>query len=215
MSPKAAGATGPCTVVLVRHGVTPTTGKVLPGRAPGLHLSDRGREQAAAAAERVATLPRRPTAVYASPLERAQETAAPIARALSLRVRTSQGLIECDFGEWTGRRLAVLARRRDWRHVLGAPSTWRFPGGESFAELQARAWGTVVGLADRHRGETIVAVSHADVIKAVVATALGVPLDLFQRTVISTASISVVALGASPVVLCVNHTGDVAELVPR
>jgi probable phosphoglycerate mutase len=202
-----------CTVVLVRHGKTPTTGKVLPGRAPGLHLSEAGRAQAVAVAARLASLHTAPSAVYASPLERAAETAAPIARALGLRVRTAAGLIECDFGEWTGKRLSALRRRREWRHVLVAPSTFRFPGGESFAELQVRTWSAALELAQRHAGEVIVAVSHADPIKAIVASALGVPLDLFQRTVVSTCSVSVVVLGAhAPLVLCVNSLGDLAEL---
>jgi probable phosphoglycerate mutase len=211
--PRKGPAPSGCTVVLVRHGRTPTTGRVLPGRAPGLHLSDAGRAQALAVADRLASLGTKPSAVYASPLERAAETAAPIARALGLRVRTAPGLVECDFGEWTGKRLSALRRRREWRHVQGAPSTFRFPRGESFAELQARAWTAVLELAQRHAGETIVAVSHADLIKAVVASALGVPLDLFQRTVISTCSASVVVLGAhAPLVLCVNSLGDLSEL---
>jgi probable phosphoglycerate mutase len=203
-----------CVIALVRHGRTATTGRVLPGRAPGLHLSDAGRAQAAAVATRLAGLPRHPAAVYASPLERAQETAAPIARALGLRVRTDQGLLECDFGDWTGARLAALRRRAEWRAVQGAPSTFRFPRGESFAAMQARAWSAVVELGERHAGQSVVAVSHADPIKAVVAMALGVPLDLFQRTVISTCSVSVVVVNAGvPFVLCVNSLGDLAELV--
>ncbi len=204
----------PCAVVLVRHGRTATTGKVLPGRAPGLHLSDAGRRQAEAVAARIASLPRVPSAVYASPLERAQETAAPIAKALHLRVRTWPGLVECDFGDWTGARLSALRRRREWRAVQLAPSTFRFPRGESFTELQARAWDAVLALGARHPGATVVAVSHADPIKAVVAAALGVPLDLFQRTVVATCSVSVVVVGAgAPLVLCVNSLSDLAELV--
>ena len=203
-----------CTVVLVRHGRTATTGRVLPGRAPGLHLSEAGVRQADAVAARIGTLPRPPSAVYASPLERAMETAAPIARALHLRVRTAKGLLECDFGEWTGASLAALRRKKEWRTVLGAPSTFRFPRGESFTEMQARVWGEVLALGAKHPGQTIVAVSHADPIKAVVATALGVPLDLFQRTVVSTCSVSVVVVGTSvPFVLCVNSLGELRELV--
>ena len=200
--------------MLVRHGRTATTGKVLPGRAPGLHLSDAGRRQAEAVAQRIAALPRTPTAVYASPLERAQETAAPIAKALHLRVRTSLGLVECDFGDWTGARLSALRRRREWRTVQLAPSTFRFPRGESFTELQARCGDAVLALAAAHPGSSVVAVSHADPIKAVVAAALGIPLDLFQRTVVSTCSVSVVVVGAgTPLVLCVNSLGELSELV--
>ncbi len=205
----------PATVLLVRHGQTSTTGKVLPGRASGLHLSDRGRAQAEAVAARLGALPRRPAAVYASPLDRAAETAAPIARALRLRVRTAPGLVECDFGDWTGARLSALRRRREWATVQRSPSTFRFPRGESFVELQARSWEAVQALASAHPGEALVAVSHADPIKAVVAAALGIPLDLFQRTVVSTCSVTALVIGAgSPIVLCVNALGDLAELAP-
>jgi probable phosphoglycerate mutase len=201
--------------LLVRHGTTSTTGSVLPGRAPGLHLSDKGLTQAERAAERIAELARRPVAVYASPLERARETAAPIARAIKRPVRVERGLNECDFGEWTGRRLSALRRRAQWRQVQHAPSAFRFPGGESFAEMQQRIWGAIERLAAAHRGRTIVLVSHADPIKAAVTYAQGVPLDLFQRSVISPCSISAIALtGSSPVVLCVNSTGSLVELGP-
>jgi probable phosphoglycerate mutase len=197
----------PTRVVLVRHGTTSTTGKVLPGRAPGLHLAPVGVEQAEAVARRIAPL--RPTAVYASPLERTRETAAPIARAAGLRVRTAKGLLECDFGDWTGKRLDRLSKRPEWATVQRSPSTFRFPGGESFTEMQQRMWAEVTRLAAAHRGETIVAVSHADTIKAAVAMANGVHLDLFQRIVVSPCSATVLLLGmGSPLVLCVNSTGD-------
>ncbi len=195
----------PTTLVLVRHGATTTTGQVLPGRAPGLHLAEAGRAQAEAAATAIARLKPRPRALYTSPLERARETAAPIAAALGLRAHVERGLNECDFGAWTGKRLANLARRAEWRTVQHAPSSFRFPEGESFAEMQQRVWAALERLAARHRGQSVVCVSHADPIKAAVTFALGVPLDLFQRTVVSPASISVVTVGAgAPVVLCVN-----------
>ncbi len=203
------------TVLLVRHGATATTGTVLPGRAPGLHLSERGAGQASAAAERLAELARRPSALYVSPLERARETAAPIAKALRLRPVIERGLLECDFGTWTGKRLSTLRRRSDWRAVQHAPSTFRFPEGESFTEMQLRIWSTLERLARKHRNRTIVVVSHADPIKAAVTYAQGVPLDLFQRTVISTCSVSAVAFtDSTPVVLCVNSTGTLKDLAP-
>src|SRR6185503_478035 len=167
-------------VLLVRHGTTPTTGRVLPGRARGLSLSDRGREEADATAARIAKLERL-GAVYASPLERAQETAEPIARAHRLRVRTEMGLIEVDVGRWVGQRLDRLRKLPEWRVVQRRPSAFRFPGGESFLEVQARAVETIGRLVARHPGETIVAVSHGDPIRLGVAYALGVHLDLFQR----------------------------------
>ncbi len=195
----------PTTFVLVRHGATTPIGQVLPSRAPGLHLAEAGRAQAEAAAAAIARLRPRPRALYVSPLERARETAAPIAAALGLRASVERGLNECDFGAWTGKRLANLARRAEWRTVQHAPSGFRFPEGESFAEMQQRVWSALERLAARHRGQSVVCVSHADPIKAAVTFALGVPLDLFQRTVISPASISVVTVGAgAPVVLCVN-----------
>jgi probable phosphoglycerate mutase len=203
------------TVLLVRHGNTATTGLILPGRAPGLHLSERGVAQAEAVATRIADLSRKPVALYVSPLERARETAAPIASSLRLRPLIERGLLECDFGLWTGKRLSLLAKKPEWRAVQHAPSTFRFPEGESFTEMQLRIWTTLERLAHKHRNKTIVVVSHADPIKAAVTYAQGVPLDLFQRTVISTCSISAIGFtNATPVVLTVNNTGSLKDLAP-
>ena len=191
-------------VLLVRHGATPTTGKVLPGRAPGLHLSDDGRRQAEAAAARIARL-KRVTAVYASPLERARETAMPIARTRGLALRIERGLLELDVGRWTGSRLDALSKRPEWSTVQRHPSGFRFPDGESFLEMQTRISETLARLVARHRGGVVVAVSHADPIKAALAQALGMHLDLFQRLAISPASITTIAYGGGPpTVLGVN-----------
>jgi len=200
----------------VRHGQTATTGVTLPGRAPGLHLADKGREEAADVASRIARLPRI-AAVYSSPLERAQETAAPIAAAAAVPVTVEPGLLECDYGEWTGLPLKELSRRPEWKVIQRYPSGFRFPGGESFVEMQTRMTGTLARLVAAHAGHTVVAVSHADPIKAVVAHALGTPLDLFQRIVIAPASVSaVVYRPEGPTVLTVNSMdGDLAPLVPR
>jgi len=198
----------PTLVLLVRHGLTPTTGKTLPGRAKGLHLSDKGREQADAAAARIAAL-KHVAAVYASPLERTRETAAPIGRTRGLRVQTDRGLLECDFGGWTGAELKALNKLPEWQTVQRYPSGFRFPDGESFTEMQTRIVSTLGKLAARHPGETVVAVSHADPIKAAVAHALGTHLDLFQRIVISPCSITAIMYGAGgPAVLATNSTGD-------
>jgi len=198
----------PTLVLFVRHGTTPTTGATLPGRAPGLHLTDKGRDQAAAAAARIGSLDG-VAAVYASPMERTRETAAPIAKACGKRVRKADGLIECDFGKWTGRKLSQLRKLDEWRTVQRYPSGFRFPGGESFSEMQTRSVDAVHDLVAAHPGETIVAVSHADVIKAIVAAAAGTPLDLFQRIVVSPCSITAVLYSAEgPTVLTVNSTGD-------
>jgi probable phosphomutase (TIGR03848 family) len=198
----------PTLVLLVRHGQTPTTGSKLPGRAPGLHLADSGQEQARRAAEHLAGL-KRVDGVYASPLERARETAQPIAKARKLRVRVDRGLNECDFGEWTGAELKDLMKKPEWKTVQRYPSGFRFPGGESFAEMQLRITTSIDRLRNRHPGGVVVAVSHADPIKAAVADAMGTHLDLFQRLVISPCSITAIAYGdGGPVVLSVNSTGD-------
>ena len=203
------------TILLVRHGQTQTTGTILPGRAPGLHLSERGVAQADGVAARIAELSRRPVALYVSPLERARETATPIAKVLKLRPVVERGLLECDFGAWTGKRLATLAKRPEWHAVQHAPSTFRFPDGESFSEMQLRMWTTLERLAKKHRNKTIVVVSHADPIKAAITYAQGVPLDLFQRTVISTCSVSALSLtDRHPIVLSVNNTASLKELAP-
>ena len=205
----------PTLVLLVRHGLTPTTGTSLPGRAPGLHLSEAGQAQADIVAARIGELAR-VDAVYASPLERARETAAPIARARHLKVHVDKGLLECDFGEWTGGKLTDLAKRPEWKTVQSFPSGFRFPGGESFTEMQTRMVTCLDRLRAAHPGGVVVAVSHADPIKAAVAHAMGTHLDLFQRLVISTCSVTAVAYGQTgPVVLTVNSTGgSLAELRP-
>src|SRR5947209_1724420 len=127
----------PTLVLLVRHGHTPTTGKLLPGRARGLHLSDTGQTQAKAVGERLAALPS-VAAIYASPLERTRETAAAIGEALNQKVVPDKGLLEVDIGEWTGQELGKVRRDPTWKVVQQYPSGFRFPGGESFPEMQTR-----------------------------------------------------------------------------
>jgi probable phosphoglycerate mutase len=207
--------TRPTLVLLVRHGQTPTTGKHLPGRTPGLHLSEEGQRQAELAAKRIAEL-KKVDAVYASPLERTQETAAPIAAACGLEVQPEPGLLECDFGDWTGEELKALMKRPEWRQIQQYPSGFRFPAGESFSDMQVRMTDCLAELRARHPGGVVVAVSHADTIKAAVTHAMGAHLDLFQRTVISTCSITAIAYGdLGPVVLTVNSTGgSLSELQP-
>jgi probable phosphomutase (TIGR03848 family) len=208
----------PTLIVLVRHGATPTTGRELPGRAAGLHLSDSGRQQAEAAAGRVAALEtgkRRVAAVYASPLERTQETAAPIAKAVDLEVQVDEALVELDVGEWTGLELKNARKRREWATIQRYPSGFRFPGGESFQDMQSRMVARLDRLRLEHPGEMVVAVSHADPIRAVLAHALGTHLDLFQRIVVSPCSLSLVAYDeAGPLVLAVNATHDAQALTP-
>ena len=195
-------------ILLVRHGETPTTGTVLPGRAPGLHLSERGRAQADAAAGRLAGLP--VEAVYSSPLERARETAEPTAARTGRPVTEEAGLLECDFGDWTGAALAGLAALPEWQTVQHNPSAFRFPNGEGFSGMQARMVATLDDLRAAHRGGVVICFSHADPIKAAVAHALGTHLDLFQRIMISPASVSVISYtdGQAPAVLTVNSTSE-------
>ena len=200
----------PTTVLLVRHGQTATTGRILPGRAPGLHLSDDGRRQAEAAAQRIAKL-KRVAAVYASPLERARETAMPIARIRSLALRIERGLLELDVGSWTGSRLDRVSKRPEWTTVQRYPSGFRFPEGESFVEMQARVTAALARMVEHHPGSVVVAVSHADPIKAALAHALGMHLDLFQRLAIAPGSITTIVYGAGgPTVLGMNALGEAA-----
>lgn len=202
-------------VLLVRHGQTPTTGKVLPGRAHGLHLAAAGTRQAQRAAERLAALPAI-DAIYSSPLERARETSAPIAATRGMKVQIDKGLLECDFGDWTGAELKKLMKLPEWGTVQRAPSTFTFPNGESFTAMQTRMVSAIDRLRARHTGGVVVCVSHADPIKAAVAHAAGTHIDMFQRIVISPCSITAIAYGrGAPVVLTVNSIGgSLAELRP-
>ncbi|HEX5946957.1 MAG TPA: histidine phosphatase family protein [Acidimicrobiales bacterium] len=237
-------AAAPTVVLLVRHGTTTTTGHELPGRAAGLHLSDTGREQAERVALRIARTagldpqatgdgvgtgsdgetagrrgkagsPPRVAAVYASPLERTRETAAPIARLLGQDVLIDEGLVELDVGDWTGLELKAARKRKEWATIQRYPSGFTFPGGESFVAMQARITGTLDRLRAAHPGQAIVAVSHADPIRAAVAHAMGTHLDLFQRVVVSPCSLTAIAYtDEGPTVLTVNDTGDSVPLVP-
>jgi probable phosphoglycerate mutase len=191
-------------VLFVRHGQTATTGQLLPGRSLGLHLADVGKAQAQATADAIGKLAK-VDAVYSSPLERARETAAPIAAARGLKVQVERGLLELDVGDWTGEELKKLRRTPEWKVVQRYPSGFRFPSGESFVELQARIVAAIDRLVAAHPGGTVVAVSHADTIKAAVVHALGAHLDHFQRVTISPCSVTAIAYGElGPMVLNVN-----------
>lgn len=205
------------TVLLVRHGLTAKTGPVLTGRTPGVHLDDRGRAQADELAKRLAPVPL--TACVASPLERCQETAAAIAAGRDgLGVRTEERLIECGYGDWTGQRLDKLAKEPLWRVVQTHPSAARFPGpeGEALADVQRRAVAAIRSWnAELGPDATYVACSHGDVIKAIVADALGLHLDQFQRIQIDPCSLTVIRYtDLRPFVVRVNDPGDVTGLVP-
>jgi probable phosphomutase (TIGR03848 family) len=214
----AAGSSATGTLVLlVRHGTTSTTGTLLPGRAPGLHLAGSGRDQAQQVAERLserhASAPL--DAVLSSPLERALETAAPTAESTGLEVRREELLLECDVGEWTGRKLADLARLPEWRTVQSAPSQFTFPGGESFLAMQQRMVTLVERLRTEHPGGTVACFSHADPIRSLLAHALGGGPDSMQRLSVSPGSVSAIQYPADgdPVVLLMNSsTRSLADL---
>jgi probable phosphomutase (TIGR03848 family) len=205
------------TVLLVRHGLTALTGPVLSGRTTGVHLDERGRAQAENLAQRMATLPL--AAVVTSPLERCIETAEVIAAAQagSLQPQVDERLIECGYGDWTGRPLKELARDPLWKQVQAQPSAVRFPNGESLPEVAARSVQAVRDWDGRLSADALwVACSHGDVIKAVLADALATHLDNFQRIVVDPGSISVVHYtDTRPFVARVNDLGgDVAGLIP-
>ena len=212
-APEAPAPPKPTTLVLVRHAVTPQTGPMLSGRTPGIDLSELGHEQAATAGRRLADVPI--AAVYASPIDRTRQTAEHIAAHHGLPVRTLDGVIEADYGEWTGGQLADLAKTDLWKTVQRTPSRARFPDGESIAEMQTRTVAALEAVVADHPGETIVVVSHADPIKSVIAHFTGVHLDLFQRIAVSPASVTVFVLGPHGVTLVkCNDTGSLAELIP-
>jgi probable phosphoglycerate mutase len=199
-------------LLLLRHAVTEQTGARLSGWTPGLHLSEQGREQAAALAGRLEPVP--VDALYASPLERCQETAAVLAEARGLKVETLEDLGEVRYGDWTGRTLKELAREPLWKVVQATPSAARFPDGESLYEMQARAVQATERLRAAHPGQTVAVCSHADVIKAVTCHYLGMHLDLFQRVVVSPASVTAIAFGPVPYLARLNDTGGNADLAP-
>ncbi|MBO3748735.1 MSMEG_4193 family putative phosphomutase [Streptosporangiaceae bacterium NEAU-GS5] len=194
------------TLLLVRHGLTELTGPVLAGWTPGVHLSDKGRAQVAALAERLAGLEL--DAIVSSPLERCVETAEAVAAGRAIEIDDRFG--ECGYGEWTGRELKELAAEPLWRVVQAHPSAVVFPGGEALADVQARAvravrdWNERVGPTGMY-----LACSHGDVIKAIVADALGLHLDQFQRITADPASLTVIRYTPMrPFVLRVNDSGS-------
>jgi probable phosphomutase (TIGR03848 family) len=195
-------------ILLIRHGENEytRTGK-LAGLLPGVHLNETGQKQAQALAARLSKAPLK--AIYSSPLERAMETARPLADALRLEVRICEAVREVDVGAWSGKSLKRLARTKLWRDVQQRPSRMQFPEGETFLAAQARAVQAIEQLARAHPKDLIAAFSHSDVIKLVVAHYLGQPVDLFQRLVISTASITCLHLGqGQPALVKLNDTGQ-------
>jgi probable phosphomutase (TIGR03848 family) len=204
------------TVILLRHGrSTSNTAGILAGRAEGVDLDDKGREQALGLIDRIGELPIR--ALICSPMQRCRRTLEPLAEALSLQPVIEDRLAEVDYGEWTGRKLGDLASEPLWRVVQAHPSAAVFPGGEGLAQVQARAVSAVrehdrrLGLeyGGEQGGDALwVACTHGDVIKSVIADAYGMHLDSFQRVNADPASVSVIRYTQlRPFVLHVNHTG--------
>ena len=210
------------TVILVRHGrSTANATGVLAGRLAGVHLDDAGVAQAASVGDRLAGV--RLAAAVTSPLERCRETCREITsrQVEPLRATSEKQLSECDYGAWQGRALKELAKEKLWKVVQAQPSAAVFPGGESLRAMQDRAVAAVRGhdarVAAEHGDDAVwLAVSHGDVIKSILADALGTHLDLFQRIHVDPASVSVVRYTESrPFVLGTNtHAGDLSWLTP-
>ncbi len=211
------------TVVLVRHArSTANASGLLTGRLKGVHLDDTGQEQARRVAERLAAVPL--AAIVSSPMERCRETAAAIAAAQpeAIRVSSDRGLVECDYGAWQGRPLKELAREKLWKSVQRHPSSVVFPDGEAMAAMAARVVAAVRrhdALVEAARGPHAVwaAITHGDPLKAVLADALGLHLDQFQRLHVDPASVSVVRLTSEATYLLQSntHEGDLAWLAPK
>jgi len=179
------------TLLLIRHGENDLVGRKLAGRTPGVHLNENGRKQAGAVAQALGKAPIK--AIYSSPMERAVETAQPLAAALGLEVQLRPELIELDYGRFQGRTFKQLQRAKLWKEVLNNPAGVRFPDGESFIEAQQRVTNELEAIAALHTDEEIVACfTHADVVRLSIAHYLQMPINAFQRLAINTTSVTVV-----------------------
>lgn len=201
-------------LLLIRHAVNDWVGDRLAGWTPGVHLNDRGREQAATLARRLADWPIE--AIYSSPLERAVETAQAVAEPHGLSVQIEEGVGESRFGDWTGQSIKELAKTPEWQTVQFAPSLSQFPGGERLAEMQSRAVAAIDRLRAQHPKGIVAVFSHADVIKAMAAHYTGLHLDLFQRIVIDTASVTWIRFTPhGPRIIRLNDTGTLEPPKPE
>jgi probable phosphoglycerate mutase len=194
--------------LLIRHAITDAVGKHLSGRMAGVPLNDEGKMQAQQLAQRLAVLPL--AAIYSSPLERARQTAEPVANVLQLQTIISDDFLELDFGEWTGAAFPDLGGDVRFQRFNSFRSNSRVPSGESMLEAQLRIVNGLAKLCAQHSGQTVAVVSHADLIKAAVAYYAGIPLDLFQRIEISPASVSVLEVYEETIrILVVNDVGGI------
>jgi probable phosphoglycerate mutase len=185
----------------------------LAGHIPGVHLNEKGRQQAQLLAEKLATAPIK--AIYSSPLERALETAAPLAEKLGLPVIPRMGLIETDNGAWQGQAIKTLRRTKEWKLLHKAPSLFRFPGGESISECQARLVAEIEALRAMHAPEDLLAcILHADPIKQIVGFYIGLPADNFQRLAVSPGSITVLHIAEDQVRLLTFNYDPSFSLTP-
>lgn len=201
------------TIILVRHGENDWVKKHrLAGWIEGIHLNETGRQQAEAAAERLTSLPIK--AIYSSPVLRCHETADYIARSQKLPVTLLDTIGEVRYGEWEGKKIKKLAKKKEWFTVQFFPSRMQFPGGDSLRGVQARGVDALESLAQSHDDkDIIVVVSHADLIKLVLAYYLGVHIDLFQRIIVSPASVSLLHLSGNGMVR-VGRINDDGPLKP-
>ncbi|MEJ2208128.1 MAG: MSMEG_4193 family putative phosphomutase [Anaerolineae bacterium] len=191
-------------LLLIRHAQNDWVGKKLAGWTPDVHLNEEGQAQVEALVRRLTGVPL--AAVYSSPLDRTLETARPLAEAHDLDVEVREPLGETRYGRWTGRSLEELKDEELWPVIQVYPGGARFPEGESLREVQARIVGEIDAIRDAHGGETVAIVSHSDPIKMAVAYYLGLPLDLFQRLVISPASVTAFAFARfGPRLVVMNH----------
>lgn len=199
------------TLLLIRHATCDPVGVRLAGRAPGISLNAAGRAQAESLARRLSGVSL--TAVYSSPLERARETAEAIASPRGLGVELVEGLIEWDFGAWTGCTLAELEPDPTWHAFNRVRSATRPPGGEHVLELQARVVAALDRIVAIHPEARVAVVSHADVLRSAVAHHLGVPIDLAHRLEFAPASVTVLARQPwGPLLLRLNDCGDLGDL---
>jgi len=187
------------TLLLIRHAACDPIGHFIAGRTPGIHLNDAGRHQADALAERLAGV--RLDAIYSSPLERARETAECLARRAALPIEVREELGELDFGAWTGMNFQQLASDDRWRRFNTMRGRTRIPGGELMLEVQARVVSLAELARERFPNGRVSFVTHADVLRGLLAHYLGIPLDLMQRFEIAPASVSVLELGTDHVLI--------------
>lgn len=201
-------------LVLIRHGLTTHTNVKLTGWLPGVSLSAEGRAQAEGVVPRLEGLPI--DAIYSSPLERTRETAAPLAKARKLRVKTKPDLGEVRYGDAQGKTLRSLAKGPLWAHMRAWPSDVRFPNGETLRETQFRAVSAIEALRETHADQTVAVFSHGDFIRLTLAHYMGIHIDLYRRLAIDPVSVSALHFGHAWVqVRRMNDTGTSADLAPH